>query len=184
MKNLLLTCLLICLTTLVSAQCVSTCSPCTKPTITGVVADGATLGVGWNNNWYWGYGCSKSVSILVDGVEYAPNGLFTPGMALYGNAVSSAEVSGYTVTAGSTICVVVRNYCGSPYTCDLANFVDSDPTCITVPGAPVVAPAVVVDCYCPNGQFKVKKGNSYKCANQYNCIKWLSKGWTSDCNCQ
>jgi hypothetical protein len=183
-KLFVILCALISMSAAVQGQvaCNSICSPCTKPTVDTVYVIGSTLTVGWDNYWFWSNTqCSKGTTILVNGVEYGANGPFTIGDQIDDNAASSRPVAGYTAVAGTSVCVVVRNYCSAPYTCDPTNYVDSDPYCIFVPNVP---PVVIVDCLCPNGQYKVTKGNAYKCVTQPSCLKWVAKGWTSACNCQ
>jgi hypothetical protein len=179
----LLTLLLVCLTTFASAQCTSTCSPCTKGQITSVIPDGNDLWVNWNNNWQWGYGCTKGVTILIDGVEYGGNGPFAIGDPdVYTSAHSGAKISGYTVTSGATICVVLRNYCSSPYYCNPTNYVDSDPVCIT---APIVSPGVACNCVSNPTKYVISKpGETNQCVTKKNCLKKITQGWTSSCNCQ
>lgn len=180
MKNLL-TLLLICFASLASAQCTSTCSPCTKGQITSVIPDGSDLWVNWNNNWQWNIGCTKGVTILIDGVEYGGNGPFAIGDPdVYTSAHSGAKIAGYTVTSGATICVVLRNYCSSPYWCNPTNYVDSDPFCITSPVISQAAP-----CKCGARKYVLtNSGGATTCVNQNRCIQLQSQGWTSSCNCQ
>ena len=167
----LITLLLIAFTSLVSAQ--TTCTVCTKPTITGSNVTGSTLTVGWDNQWFWNNGCSKGVSILVDGVEYMPN-----GNMVYGTAVSDAIVSGYVAVPNTPICVVVRNYCTDPWTVNPTYFVDSDPTCLTVPATATVTP-------CKQGnKYVLTNGSQTVLVNKIRCQRLITQGWVSSCDCQ
>jgi hypothetical protein len=163
-----------------------TCSTCTTPrfysTSQGVVISGSNLWVNWDNS-DWGFPspteCSKGISFLIDGVEYFANSQ----NYVYPSAASGVQVPGYVVVPGATICVVLKNYCTFPYTCDTANYALSVPMCVT---SPVATPTN--DCKCTQGGGKkykmTKPGLSTACVNKFTCQTMLSQGWSNSCNCQ
>lgn len=167
----LFTLILIAFASFASAQ--TTCSVCTKPTVTAVIIDGNDLGIGWNNDWFWGYGCSKGISVLINGIEYLPN----PNM-VHGNAVSSVMFPNIVSSLGGSICVVVRNYCTDPFYSDPTNYVDSDPTCVTTPQPVSATPCKIGSKYVVTNGFQTVQ------VNKLRCQKLVTQGWTSSCNCQ
>jgi len=155
-----------------SAQITSTCSPCTKPFGVVAILDGSDLGVGWNNDWFWGYGCSKGITVVVNGVEYFPN----PNM-VYPNAASAIILPGI-IAPNTSYCIVVRNYCSDPFYNDPLNFIDSDQLCVTAPSATSAQPCKV------GNKYVVELNGTTALVNKLRCQRLVSQGWTSSCNCQ
>lgn len=181
----LFTLLLTCITLIASAQCSSTCNPCTTPTIpsNGVQIEGASLWVNWDNSWFWGIGCSKGVTVIIDDQEYFAGINQQTGIGMVmGTAVSGLKVPGYTVIPGANICVKVRNYCSYEYPCDINNYVESVPSCIIAPSS---LPTASVEVKCKEkGKYKLYKDNEIATANKPNCITLQNEGWVSPCNCK
>ena len=187
----LITLLLIAFTSFAQAQlpCDPTvnltyCSTCTTPQFysptQGVIIDGSTLWVNWiNTGWAFpgATECSKGISFIIDGVEYFAN---SAGY-VYPAAVSGAQVAGYTVMPGSTICVVLRNYCTFPYQCDPLNYAESLPLCVT-DATPTPAPATT-PCKIGN-KYVLTNGSQTVQVNKLRCQRLITQGWTSSCNCQ
>jgi hypothetical protein len=162
---------------LLTAQCISSCVDCTQPTGVSFGIHNNQLYVGWNNNWQWGYGCTKGVSVLVNGTEYFGN---VDG-ALWTEAHSTAAIPGFVPVAGEQICVQVRNYCSTPRACNPMNYVDSEVVCDTPVGIPNMEP-----CRCgPNlSKYHVTRGTEEACVNRLKCLRMVNEGWTSVCGCQ
>lgn len=181
----LFTLLFTCITLIASAQCSSTCSPCTTPTIpaNGVSIEGTSLWINWDNSWFWGNGCSKGVTFIIDGQEYFGQINQQTGIGMViGNAGSGIKVPGYTVIAGASIIVKVRNYCSYEYPCDTTNYVESAPYSITAPSA---LPTATIAQKCKvKGEYKLYKDNQIATANKPNCVTLMSAGWYSPCNCK
>jgi len=165
-----------------------TCSTCTTPRFysasQGVIISGTQLWINWDNS-IWGFPggteCSKGISFIIDGVEYFANSQ----NYVYSSAVSGAQVPGYVVVPGATICVQLKNYCTFPYTCDTANYALSVPLCVTAPVAPTTS---AISCKCTQGGGKkyqmTKPGVSTACVNKFQCQSMLGYGWSNSCNCQ
>lgn len=158
------------------------CSTCTTPRFysatQGVVISGSTLWVNWDNS-AWGFPsgseCSKGISFIINGVEHFANSAGN----VHPSAASGALVGGYVVVPGSTICVVLRNYCTFPYQCDPLNYAESVPMCVTDATPTTTATPCMV-----GNKYRVEKDGITTDVNRVRCLRMIANGWTSSCNCQ
>ena len=187
----LLTIVLLAFAGIASAQttpCQQTCGTnCTKPVIVNVTHDVSTgvVGVGWNNAWFWGsqYGCSKGITVVINGVEQFGN----DSSYVHPNAVSGWNFPGLAIP-GAVYNIVVRNYCVAPRECGTANYIDSDVWNKVIPTNPNTPPTAIqfpLDCKCANGKkWQYTNGTTIACGPKKKCEEAVADGWVSSCNCQ